>query len=209
VEYCRCNPDINWNKVKRHWENLQKTLRNLRIVTELGLLDTPIGEPLTRGEEGLPRRKVFDQGEFHLGHDYLSEEEAKIRDLDRMMDLVQSLGGRGEGMSQEDIDLATSNIQKMSNFLDKTQSNWKEFLENVAASSQSTSGLLFDCLNSYIDATTGIIGRSKRKQTRAWGQSMSADRDALADTLQLDPERDANTIDWWPPREIEDLFASP
>ena len=209
MKYCQCsyncgaherarfNPDINWNKAGRHWRSLQTTLHALRAVSQLGLLDTQQGVPVTRGEEGLPRHKVFDQGEFDLGHDYLPEGEANIKMLDDMLSLVQSLGGTGEGMSEDDIDLSSGNIETMSKFLDKTQSNWREYLGSIDGNCESESGLFFECLSSYIDASIGMLGRSKRKQVRMWARSLATDRDALVEVLQLSPDRDPAGFDWY------------
>lgn len=202
----RYNPDINWNKIHRHWQSLYRTLTILDNAVQAESLDAEdINEPLTRAEEGIPRRRSATS-KFDLGHGYLSPEEAEHERLEDLTDLIQSLGGGSEGMSDDDIDLSSSNIERMCKFLDKTQVNWKSFLQIVATNENSVERQLFECLLSYIDATQGMLHRSRLKRIRMAGQQLQSDRTGLEKTLQLDPDRDAASIDYWPSLEVERLF---
>jgi len=202
----RYNPDINWNKIHRHWQSLYHTLTILNNAVQAENLDAEdINQPLTRAEEGIPRRRSATS-EFDLGHGYLSPEEAAHERLEDLTDLIQSLGGGSEGMSDDDIDLSSSNIERMYNFLSKTQTNWKSFLQKVATNEDSVEQQLFECLLSYIDATQGMLHRSRLKRIRMAGQQLQSDRTGLEKTLQLDPDRDAASIDYWPSLEVERLF---
>jgi len=193
---------------RSHWQSLQKTIHSLSLAAKLpgNLLDKKGIDPITRGELGFSRRTELEQSEYDPGHHYLTEEESEIMKIDNAIDALTFLGGRG--LDPDDIENVTENIILIDNFIKKTQSTLKEFLESVAAQNGSIEGQLFECLSSYLEATEGYLHRSRSKQIRTLGAQLLADRDALIETLQLSPDRPEADFDFWPPPEIEDLFIN-
>lgn len=209
----RRNPTINWNKVQRHWKNLDSNLWILHVFKNLDQLDRPAREtdskyPITRREMGIPKRrpsKELEEGKFDPGHDYLTPEEEESKNLENALDLIINLG-RGTGMDPGEKDDANHAIEGLHKFVRKHQNDYKSFFQIVISDENSIENQLFECFSSYIEVLQELLGRSRLERIRKLAMEVNSDREALIETLKLDPNRPGAAFEYFPSDEIINLF---